>query len=152
MNDQLSLWDAILPSELLVLPAELARVDHAAGRSGVVRSVRVAFRCSARASLGPGGDLPADDVFEVPILAELRVVVPGGRRFDFLATVFEKNPYACGPNPYFQPEHAATLIVYADFALADSTCGPSPLCTVAAPAVRRRSTNAAVLEGGGGFR
>ena len=27
VNDQLSLWDAILPSELLVLPAELARVD-----------------------------------------------------------------------------------------------------------------------------
>jgi transposase, IS5 family len=27
VNDQLSLWDAILPSELLVLPTELARVD-----------------------------------------------------------------------------------------------------------------------------
>ena len=27
VNDQLSLWDAILPSELLVLPGELARVD-----------------------------------------------------------------------------------------------------------------------------
>ncbi|WP_456299321.1 ISNCY family transposase [Mycolicibacterium arenosum] len=27
VNDQLSLWDAILPAELLVLPAELARVD-----------------------------------------------------------------------------------------------------------------------------
>ncbi|MGO9042311.1 MAG: transposase, partial [Mycobacterium sp.] len=27
VNDQLSLWDAILPSELLVLPDELARVD-----------------------------------------------------------------------------------------------------------------------------
>ena len=27
VNDQLSLWDAILPPELLVLPAELARVD-----------------------------------------------------------------------------------------------------------------------------
>jgi transposase, IS5 family len=28
VNDQLSLWDAILPSELLVLPDELARVDR----------------------------------------------------------------------------------------------------------------------------
>jgi transposase, IS5 family len=28
VNDQLSLWDAILPSELLVLPDELARVDE----------------------------------------------------------------------------------------------------------------------------
>ena len=27
VNDQLSLWDAILPPELLVLPGELARVD-----------------------------------------------------------------------------------------------------------------------------
>jgi transposase, IS5 family len=27
VNDQLSLWDAILPAEVLVLPAELARVD-----------------------------------------------------------------------------------------------------------------------------
>jgi IS5 family transposase len=27
VNDQPTLWDAILPSELLVLPAELARVD-----------------------------------------------------------------------------------------------------------------------------
>jgi IS5 family transposase len=27
VNDQLSLWDAILPAELLVLSAELARVD-----------------------------------------------------------------------------------------------------------------------------
>ena len=27
VNDQLSLWDAILPAELLVLPEELARVD-----------------------------------------------------------------------------------------------------------------------------
>ena len=28
VNDQLSLWDAILPAELLVLPGELARVDE----------------------------------------------------------------------------------------------------------------------------
>jgi transposase, IS5 family len=28
VNDQLSLWDAVLPSELLVLPDELARVDR----------------------------------------------------------------------------------------------------------------------------
>jgi IS5 family transposase len=28
VNDQLSLWDAILPSELLVLSDELARVDE----------------------------------------------------------------------------------------------------------------------------
>ena len=27
VNDQPTLWDAILPSELLVLPVELARVD-----------------------------------------------------------------------------------------------------------------------------
>ena len=27
VNDQLSLWDSILPAELLVLPTELARVD-----------------------------------------------------------------------------------------------------------------------------
>jgi transposase, IS5 family len=27
VNDQLSLWDAILPAELLVLPEELARMD-----------------------------------------------------------------------------------------------------------------------------
>ena len=27
VNDQLSLWDAILPPELLVLPDELGRVD-----------------------------------------------------------------------------------------------------------------------------
>jgi transposase, IS5 family len=28
VNDQLSLWDAILPWELLVLPGEMARVDE----------------------------------------------------------------------------------------------------------------------------
>ncbi len=27
VNDQPTLWDSILPAELLVLPAELARVD-----------------------------------------------------------------------------------------------------------------------------
>jgi IS5 family transposase len=28
VNDQLSLWDAIVPSELLVLPDELVRADR----------------------------------------------------------------------------------------------------------------------------
>ena len=28
VSDQLSLWDAILPPELLVLPVELARIDE----------------------------------------------------------------------------------------------------------------------------
>ena len=36
VNDQLSLWDAILPAELLVLPGELARMRAAGIAADVV--------------------------------------------------------------------------------------------------------------------
>ena len=78
VNDQLSLWEAILPPELLVLPGELARVD---------------VLLDDPASVGADGELSTDDVLEVPLSAGFRVVVSRSGRFHFLATVL---PYPFG--------------------------------------------------------
>ena len=48
VNDQLSLWDAILPSELLVLPDELARVDALLDDPGASRWVVVCQQLGMR--------------------------------------------------------------------------------------------------------
>jgi transposase, IS5 family len=66
VNDQPPLWDAILPSELLVLPDEWAWVDRLLDDQVFVAPLRVIFRCANRSSVGTDGDLSADDVLEVP--------------------------------------------------------------------------------------
>ena len=71
VNDQLSLWDAILPPELLVLPDELARVDALLDDPVFFATVRGVFRPADRASIDSDGDLSADDVLEVPLPAGL---------------------------------------------------------------------------------
>ena len=70
VNDQLSLWDAILPPELLVLPDELGRVDGLLD-DPVFFAPFVPF-------FDPriDGDLSADDVLEVPLPAGLPDTVP----------------------------------------------------------------------------
>jgi transposase, IS5 family len=48
VSDQPTLWDAILPSELLVLPAELARVDALLDDPGASRFVAVCQQLGMR--------------------------------------------------------------------------------------------------------
>ncbi|BCZ24403.1 hypothetical protein MTY59_42580 [Mycobacterium senriense] len=71
LNDQPSLWDAILPSELLVLPDELARVDRLLDDPAFFAPFVSFFDARMGASVGTDGDLSADDVPEVPLRAGL---------------------------------------------------------------------------------
>ena len=68
VSDQPTLWDAILPSELLVLSEELARVDVLLDDPAFFAPF-AALRCSNRSSIDSDGDLPAVDVSEVPLPA-----------------------------------------------------------------------------------
>jgi hypothetical protein len=81
VNDQPTLWDSILPAELLVSPVELDRVVALLEDPVFFAPFRGALRCSDRSSVDPDGNLPAVDVSEVPLPAGLRVVVPGSIRF-----------------------------------------------------------------------
>ena len=76
VNDQLSLWDAILPPELLVLPDELGRVDGPLDDPVFFAPFVPFFRPAYRPSVGADGDLSADDVPEVPLPAGLPDTVP----------------------------------------------------------------------------
>ena len=69
VSDQPTLWDAILPSELLVLPAELARVDALLDDPAFFAPFVPFFSLTAGRPAGAGGVLPAVDVFEVPVPA-----------------------------------------------------------------------------------
>lgn len=69
VGDLSGLWEALLPPELLVLPAELARVDETAGLPGVFRPVRGVLRSPVGSTVDADGDLPAADVSEVPLPA-----------------------------------------------------------------------------------
>ena len=67
--EQVSWWESVLPAGVLRLPEELARVD-------TLLDDRVFLTPSCRSSTrGPAvdadGDLPADDVPEVPLPAGL---------------------------------------------------------------------------------
>ena len=68
VNDQPTLWDAILPAELLVLPTELARVDVLLDDAVFFAPFAAYF--DARSPVDPDGDLSAVDVFEVPLTAQ----------------------------------------------------------------------------------
>jgi IS5 family transposase len=70
VNDQPTLWDSILPPELLVLPVELGRVD-ALLDDPVFFAPFTAYRCQAWPAVDSDGDLSAVDVSEVPLPAGL---------------------------------------------------------------------------------
>src|SRR5664279_5616842 len=76
--EQVSLWEAVLPAEVLRLPAELAPGGRVAGRSGVLHAVRAVLRPASGPALDADGDLPAVDVPEVPLPAGIRELVCGG--------------------------------------------------------------------------
>ena len=71
VNDQPTLWDSILPAELLVLPVELGRVDELLDDPVFFAPFAGVFRCSDRSSVDPDGDLSEVDVPEVPLPAGL---------------------------------------------------------------------------------
>ena len=71
VNDQPTLWDSILPPELLVLPVELGRVDVLLDDAVFFApfAAYLNFRCPDRSAVDPDGDLSAVDVSEVPVPA-----------------------------------------------------------------------------------
>ena len=71
VSDQPTLWDAILPSELLVLPAELGRVDVLLDDPVFFAPFAAHFDAAHRSSVHPNGNLSAVDVLEVPLSAGL---------------------------------------------------------------------------------
>ena len=88
VNDQPTVWDAILPVALLVLPVELGRLDELV--DDPVFFVPFAPFFDARI----GGPLIPMETYlqmmfsEVPLPVERCGVVSGGGRFDFLAAGF----------------------------------------------------------------
>jgi IS5 family transposase len=71
VGDQQALWEAVLPPELLVLPAELARVDALLDDPAFFAPFVPVFRSAVWSAVDADGDLPAVDVFEVPLSAWL---------------------------------------------------------------------------------
>lgn len=70
VSDQMSLWEAVLPPELVKLPDELARVDV------LLDDPAFSHRSSRSSTCGSGvphadGNLSAVDVPEVPLLTGL---------------------------------------------------------------------------------
>ena len=96
VGDQVSLWEAVLPPELLRLPDELARVDALLDDPVFFAPFVAVLRPADRSSVDADGDLSAVDVPEVPVPAGVRVVVPGGERFDHLAAVLPDPVGRCG--------------------------------------------------------
>ena len=87
VGDKPSLFESVLPEQLLRVPEELARVDVLLDDPGVPGSVRAVLRPADRSAADVDGELPADDVPEVPLPAGVREPVPGGERLDRLATI-----------------------------------------------------------------
>jgi IS5 family transposase len=70
VGDQPSLWESVLPEELLRLPQELARVDALLDDRAFFAPF-VPFRPADRAAVDADGDLSTVDVLEVPVSAGL---------------------------------------------------------------------------------
>ena len=84
VGDQVSLWEAVLPAELLTLPDELGRVDGLLDDPVFFAPFVPFFDPRIRASVHADGDVSAVDVSavdvsEVSVPAGLRVAVSGGR-------------------------------------------------------------------------
>jgi hypothetical protein len=83
---QPSLWESVLPTELLELPVELARVDGVL-EDPVFFAPFAVLRSGDGSAVDSDGDVSAVDVLEVPVSAGLREPVPGGGGLDLLAAV-----------------------------------------------------------------
>jgi len=71
IGDPVSLWESLLPEEVLRLPAELARVDVLLDDPVFFAPFVPFFSLTAGRPPGAGGVLPADRVLEVPLPAGL---------------------------------------------------------------------------------
>src|SRR5215218_8871028 len=109
--DQPTLWEAILPEELRRLPVELVRVDALLDDSLFFAPVRAVLRPQDGTAVDADGNLPAVDVFEVPVPAWVRVVVPGGIGFDHLAAVLpdRAGPAGAASNDVDEVDHPVRL-------------------------------------------
>ena len=70
--EQVSLWEAVLPAEVLRLPAELARVDALLDDPVFFAPFVPFFRPAGGSAVHADGDLPAVDVSQVPLPARPR--------------------------------------------------------------------------------
>ena len=68
---EVSLWEAVLPPEVLRLPEELARVDVLLDDPVFFAPFVPFFDPQVGRAVDADGDLPADDVLEVPLPAGL---------------------------------------------------------------------------------
>lgn len=84
---EVSLWEAVLPEEVLRLPDELARVDALLDDPVFFAPFTPFFDPRLGRPPHADGGLPAADVPQVPLPARLRVTVPRGGRLDHLAAV-----------------------------------------------------------------
>ena len=84
---QVSLWEAVLPAEVLRLPEELARVDALLDDPVFFAPFVPFFDPRVGRPSTPTPDVPADDVLEVSLPAWVRELVPGGLGFDHVAAV-----------------------------------------------------------------
>ena len=84
---EVSLWEAVLPEEVLRLPDELARVDALLDDPAFFAPFAPFFDPRLGSPVDAEGGLPAVDVSEVPVSAGLRQPVPRGGRLHHLAAV-----------------------------------------------------------------
>ena len=71
VGDRPSLWESLLPAEVLRLPGELARVDALLDDPAFFAPFAPYFHPVLGAAVDAGGVLPAADVLEVPVPAGL---------------------------------------------------------------------------------
>ena len=79
---QPTLWESILPSVVLGMPAELERVDRLLDDPRFFEPYRGFFHETVGAAVDPDRDVSAVDVLEVPLQARVRAVVSGGGGLD----------------------------------------------------------------------
>src|SRR5664279_4933796 len=95
------------PERAAAAPGRTGSGGRAAGRRGVLRSVRGVLRSADRPAVHADGGLPAVDVPEVPVPAGLRDAVPRSERFVHVAAVLPDPVRRCGaaPNHVDEADH-----------------------------------------------